>query len=528
MTFNLLDEPWIQVRRRSGETGLVSIRAAFTDAAEIRAIAGELPTQDVAILRLLIAIMLRAAPHLRKAQAEDTWAGWWQTKTLPETLPPYLEQWQDRFDLLDPVQPFYQVPDLATASGKTSGLNKLIAEVPDGHQFFTVRTMATSLTLAEAARWLVHCMAFDCSGIKSGAIGDDNVKAGKGFPIGRGWAGSCAVLTAEGDSLLETLLLNLVLTATGPDDAPLWEREPLTAARLPGHTPRGAADILTWPSRRIRLFVRDGMVTDALVCNGDPLDSKNQFAEPFTIWRYSKPQSTKLRTTVFMPAILTPGRSVWRGLEGLLAVQPDSGRGAEQRASALLEWLAGHVEAETLLPQQQLRLRVNGLAYGSQDATVVGSINDTVTAEIVAFTNPDFAQLAVRGASTAEEVARAIGGLGRNLAWAAGADPDAISAAGEQAREAAYARFDRPFREWLLRFNPRADRTKLATDWQNELRNLALAYGKTLTDQAGPAALTGREVDGKQINVPIAWRWFYKALKQAVPLTTSHTTKESQ
>ena len=55
-----------------------------------------------------------------------------------------------------------------------------------------------------------------------------------------------------------------------------------------------------------------------------------------------------------------------------------------------------------------------------------------------------------------------------------------------------------------------------------------MAYGKTLTDQAGPAALTGREVDGKQINVPIAWRWFYKALKQAVPLTTSHTTKESQ
>ena len=120
MTFNLLAEPWIQVRRRSGETGLVSIRAAFTDAAEIRAIAGELPTQDVAILRLLIAIMLRAAPHLRKAQAEDTWAGWWQTKILPEETLPYLEQWQHRFDLLDPVQPFYQVPDLATASGKTN------------------------------------------------------------------------------------------------------------------------------------------------------------------------------------------------------------------------------------------------------------------------------------------------------------------------------------------------------------------------------------------------------------------------
>lgn len=525
MTFNLIDEPWIHVRRRTGATGLVSIRTALTEAADIRSIRGEMPTQDVAILRLLIAILLRAAPPLSKAQAEETWADWWEARTLPQTQP-YLEKWHHRFDLLDPKEPFYQVADLATASGKTSGLGKLVAEVPDNHQYQTVRTVPTELTLAEAARWLVHAMAFDPSGIKTGALGDQRVKGGKCFPIGRAWTGYCAVLTAEGDSLLETLLLNLVLTATSADDAPVWERPPLTAAP-DSHDPQGAADVLTWPSRRIRLLVRDGVVTDALVCYGDPLDAKNRFEEPATIWRHSKPQTAKLGRQVFMPAILTGGRSVWRGLEGLLAVTPDAGRGQEQRSSALLDWLAQHTSSKTLPPQQRLRLRVNGLLYGPQDATVVGCVDDTVTADVVAFTDPELAALAVRGVATADEVARAVAALGANLARASGADSVSATAAGEQAREAAYARCDTPFRQWLLTITSEADRAELAAAWQHTLQNLASAQGQAMLTAAGPAAVTGREKDSRLIDAGVSWLWFRGALRKALPLTDSPTKKES-
>src|SRR5699024_2697574 len=64
----------------------------------------------------------------------------------------------------------------------------------------------------EAARWLVHCMAFDISGIKSGAVGDPRVKGGKGYPIGIGWSGWLGGLYFEGDTLFQTLMLNTVLS----------------------------------------------------------------------------------------------------------------------------------------------------------------------------------------------------------------------------------------------------------------------------------------------------------------------------
>ena len=55
--FNLIDEPWILVRKNSGETTEVSLLDALTHAHEYDALAGELPTQDVAILRLMLAVL---------------------------------------------------------------------------------------------------------------------------------------------------------------------------------------------------------------------------------------------------------------------------------------------------------------------------------------------------------------------------------------------------------------------------------------------------------------------------------------
>lgn len=221
-------------------------------------LAGELPTQHVAILRLLLAIMYRAlAADLNDEEAHDEWRGWWQAKELPTSrLVDYLDGHSDRFDLLHPLHPFYQVADLHTKTGNSSGLSKLIAEIPDGEPYFTTRAgrLLASISLGEAGRWVVHCQAIDPSGIKSGAIGDDRVKGGKGYPIGTGWVGNLGVGIADGSSIAETLLLNLVHDqGSPPEDKPVWERPPQTAAEEPGHSqPTGPADLLTWQSRRLR------------------------------------------------------------------------------------------------------------------------------------------------------------------------------------------------------------------------------------------------------------------------------------
>lgn len=57
--FNLLDEPWIIVLNFDGSTEKVSLIDALARAAEFSGLAGELPTQDAAILRLLLAVLHR-------------------------------------------------------------------------------------------------------------------------------------------------------------------------------------------------------------------------------------------------------------------------------------------------------------------------------------------------------------------------------------------------------------------------------------------------------------------------------------
>ena len=55
--FNLLDEPWIRVMTHDRQIRELSLTQALLQSHEYRRLAGELPTQDVAILRLLLAVL---------------------------------------------------------------------------------------------------------------------------------------------------------------------------------------------------------------------------------------------------------------------------------------------------------------------------------------------------------------------------------------------------------------------------------------------------------------------------------------
>lgn len=55
--FNLLDEPWIRVVRPDAAEVEVSLTEALLGAHTYTDLAGELPTQDVAVLRLLLAVL---------------------------------------------------------------------------------------------------------------------------------------------------------------------------------------------------------------------------------------------------------------------------------------------------------------------------------------------------------------------------------------------------------------------------------------------------------------------------------------
>lgn len=55
--FNLVDEPWIQVIDQGGHQQMVSLLELFDHAQDYRQLAGEMHSQDLAILRFLLAIL---------------------------------------------------------------------------------------------------------------------------------------------------------------------------------------------------------------------------------------------------------------------------------------------------------------------------------------------------------------------------------------------------------------------------------------------------------------------------------------
>lgn len=70
--FNLLDEPWIRVMLPDFTQKELSLTDVLLKAHEIRDLAGEMPAQDTAALRLLLAVLhtvfldaTKTAKHLR-------------------------------------------------------------------------------------------------------------------------------------------------------------------------------------------------------------------------------------------------------------------------------------------------------------------------------------------------------------------------------------------------------------------------------------------------------------------------------
>lgn len=527
-SYDLLSQPWLLVRTDEGvrEVGLLE---AFERAHEIRGLAGEIPTQEAACLRLMLAILYRTVDGMDVDDpALEAWEGWWRDRRLPVAeIRDYLTPYADRFDLLHPQTPFFQVADLRTTGGGTSGLGKLIAEVPDGHPFFTTRAGAEvdRLSYGEAARWLVHAQTYDYSGIKSGAVGDDRVKGGKGYPIGTGFAGTLGLLVAEGTTLAETLLLNLVLTMeTGRDRTP-WEHSQLGPALDGTHTqPLGPADAATWQARRVRL-IHDGYgVTDAVLSNGDAIGPQNRRAvEPNSSWRYSEPQSKKFGVPTYMPLEHSPSRALWRGLSATLGERTtDAATKAGQRAfdpAALLDWLANLRKYRVLDPTWPVTLRATGMAYGPQSASVATVIDDRLVLPLAVLTDPEVKGCATAAVDRADEAVRALGRLAANLADASGRHllPGMDDGARDRAVEMAFGQLDPHYRRWIstLRAAPNIPGHELA--WQQTVRQVLERIAGDLVVAAGTPAFIGRVVGGRLLTAPIAENFFAAAIRKALP-----------
>ena len=538
--FSLLDEEWIPVLDAGGVGREVSLLGLFEEAADLRMIACELPTQTFALLRLALAILHRATDG---PSGELAWQRLWHSSGLPlADIKDYLEEYRHRFDLLHPTQPFFQVADLRTSNNSEFGLERLIADVPAGLPFMTTRANSgmESISAAEAARWVVHCQAYDTSGIKTGAVGDPRVQGGRGYPQGVGPLGAIGGVYLEGSDLRETLLLNLLPVAPGwqPDDdrdKPVWERDPHSAVEEPvaSRGPYGLLSLYTWQARRIRLFGdRDGL-TGAMISYGDRLDLQDmQSMEPMSVWGRSGPREKgQKRVPIYLPRPHDHTRSLWRGLETLLPPPTSAGAEPPQRLSPLIiRWMA-HLTRNRLVDQQfRVRPRATSVTYGTKGAVVDEVFSDSLTMNVLLLVEDSALRTtAVDAAADADAAVRALRSLAINLARAAGGDRD--SGEDERAAERGYALLDRAFRDWLSRLGPDSDAALARAEWQTLVSRAIARVGADLVAAAGPTAWVGRNVTDRTgretyYSSSQAEAWFRVGLVKALPMAFPKETEE--
>lgn len=519
MTYNLLDEGWIPVLLRDGQAADISIRECFQQAEKIRRINGDLPTQGFAILRVLLAICHDALGfHSRSDARRLLTTGLDTTGVLT-----YLDSMADRFDLFHPTRPFMQVVDLRTGKGEIAGLEKLICDVPNGIAFLTVRTGPglERISAAEAARWLVHAHAFDPSGIRSAAVGDRHTKGGKGYPVGPGWAGQIGGLVYHGDSLAKTLALNIVPTPHNAADVPVWAlNSPQTEQRQLDPQPNGPVELLVWQTRRIRLVGdRDG-VTGVVLAQGDKMTPQNRHTlEPMTGWRYSKPQSAKLKLAVYMPQKHDPERSFWRGLPAQLPGQPPEVDGHPATRRSLVAENLSMLEDDLPAAVEQIHLEAVGIDYGPQEATVAELVHDTLDLRI-SLLGADAEAVAVMIRDCVQTADTCVWNLGRmasNVAASAG-DFDGLEGAAERARLRGWAALDEVAPVWIAQLTSASDPMTERRRWQELVKDALEAIATALADAAPPAAYAGRSTKHGFMTVGKAESLFRYTLRKELPL----------
>ena len=542
--YNLLDEPWIPIRLLDGTITNVGLLELVERTSDIADLACELPTQNIAIQRLILAIAYRVATP----SSEQEWARQWNEGAPTDRMLEYLEKWRDRFYLFGGRYPFMQVADLRTEKDAVSGLEKIIADVPNGEQFFTTRhgKALANISAAEAARWLVHVQAYDPSGIRSGAVGDSQVKGWKGYPIGPSWCGHLGMVWLKGENLDESLVLNLVpsdagnlrgVNASTQWGGCTWEDdEPETAERGDyslldsAGTPRPISipRLLTWHSRRVRLVGDVTGVTGVVLAQGDKLAPQQmQQYEPLSLWRYSMPQSKKFKQDVYMPRKFEAGRALWRNLPGALPEVTkidgvDKQPKEEFFPSATLSFHYAFEESlvKTDYPKRMC-IQAIGVTYGPQESTFEDIYFDELTLSVALMRadQPELAAQVDRQVRNTEEVAKYLGVLAANLARAAGESGDgAGDGARERAKQHFYARVDDPFRHWLANIDEDSKPSEIAQSWERSLRAFAQETTAELIAATPSAAIIGRETGRGFMNIGTAENYFNSALNKLFPV----------
>lgn len=501
--FNLVYEPWIKVRC-GDEVSEVSLLEALVNAHRYTALAGEMPTQDIAMLRLLLAV-LHAALQNMEVEYEDEndihlnkWEELWSAGKFPKDIVTnYLKKWKDRFYLFDEKYPFYQVADIKEFTELTAAkLNGALSESANKLRLFPQISGENkkNLSYSEAARWLITFNAWDDIMTCKNAVYHNKESYDKGRKYG--WLGTLGNIYAVGNNLFETLMLNLAFDSYDVKEFPVWEIEkPLSCSTREGKmygikVPDNQATLLTLLGRYM-LLVKDDetkQVTSVKVAKKLLVSQNDLFVEKMTVWGKNK-------NNEFYPKKNDPSVQVWREFGSIVTKADDA-----DHKPGIREWLSNFIGNGRPLYRRIISFSICGVEYDSKGSSIVNSFSDSLTlhSSLLSEFGKQWDLKIEDEIAACDNVANYLHTLQKELILSKSAVPDKMDNINKQAdkiKQEFYFLIDIPFRKWLESIDPN-DETITINEKCCELRDtvskIARQYAKELADSAGQSAIVGR------------------------------------
>lgn len=549
--FNLLDEPWISVIvDEKGHNKLVSMTDVFKHASEYKALAGDMKTQDFALLRVLLAAIHTVFSRYDiqgnsrefdsgedseddfNEETMDIWREVWNSKKFPDAVFKYLEQWHDHFYLFDDKYPFFQVLKQDIDSKKLGGkspseisgknINRLISESNNKIAVFSpkdnVDNNKSSLTEPQLARWIITLQSY-------AGLADKTMFGTEKYKASKGWLFDLGGIEIIGANLFETLMLNCVLVGDvqSPEkkQKPCWEYSGTENIENSFYETfiDNVSQLYTRWSRAIYInpdISIDKPISVSIVKLPD-INHKNAFIEPMTVWQYNKEGENKDKYT---PRKHRTEEAMWRSF-GLLTSQELYDGSVKNHKPGIMEWLneIKHDIAGSSISLQAISMKDDGNATSW---VPTDEICDTLYIDEVVVTDNADDGWVYRINNEVEYTRSAIGFIYKqfllDICEIRNRSKDDATKYSAKYISQAYFLVDQPFREWLANIKPKDSMNERCTQWRNTLHNILIDEAKGMLENATLRDFTGRPSDQSEKestkNIVTAYNVFTSRLKK--------------
>lgn len=545
-SFNLTTDPWIKViQADTGQEKLVSLIEFFTHAQDYRQFAGEMRSQDLAIMRFLLAILttvysrydaddtpyswITVDPDTMQATvAEDdtekktvnkkllkTWDQLYQAGKFSKVVTDYLKHYDNRFDMFGD-HPFYQVTtadyDSLVPSNKriekgkgqvlVKQLNRRISESGNTPAIFAPKTgeQKNAINIDELVRWLITYQNY------TGVTDKTKIETKEKFSNSAGWLYRLNPVYAQGQTVFETLMLNLKLGGVHSKSLalqkPVWEYEiqDYIAAREQQVVPDNLAELYTTWSRILHIEWPDDK-HPLIFSAGIPIfDSTGAFIEPMTTWRIDK------KTGEYRPAVKglrSLGISMWRGFGNYVDVHNDSG----QPEPGIVSWLHDIKDQDTsVIADDQLLTLASSTLISDGNATSQApavEVADDIRLQADVLFDPEVAEYWPVRIEDTIDMTQMVGTEFYHFATTLGRirNVDARTFAGHLSGQF-YQNLNEPFREWLSQLTGDDDREQKIGQWKEQLVDILNDTVDDVMKTSSPRDISGIEDDkGYLINI---------------------------